>query len=170
MTSTHTTVPEVKGALFDTYLPAAVASLASTITVGTTTVELRKPQIYYGRPASPAVDRTYILIGPTAAGDSTPPVTFPNTSTRSRSEAYDVELFIFYSLGDVTSSAQRIATESGYAVFRAIADQIKNNPNLGGVIPAGGHALVTQVTDQEYDMAEGRGVGLICSVSVTGRI
>ena len=170
MTSTYTTVPEVKGYLYDTLLPAAVATLATSITVGTTTVELRKPEVKYGRIAGATAPDAYIIIGPTSGGDATAPASFPSTSTRWQSEDYAVQLLIWYRVGDTSDEAQRIATESGYAVYRAIAAQVAASRNLTGVIPSGGYCQFTQVTDNDFDMAEGRGVGLVCQLHVTGRI
>ena len=170
MTSTYTTVPEVKGYLFDTLLPAAVATLASTITVGTTTVALRPPDVFYGRIAGATAPDSYIIIGPTSGGDATAPASFPSTATRWQTEDYAVQLLIWYRVGDTSNEAQRIATESGYTVYRAIAAQVAASRNLGGVIPAGGHCQFTQITDNDFDMAEGRGIGLVCNLHVTGRI
>lgn len=170
MTVIYTSVPEVKAALVDTVLPAAIATLPTTVTVAGTVVNLRAPVINYGTPASPAVVTSYITVGPTEAGDAQTWVNVPTTAPRNKSELYGVQMFIWYSIGDTTDIAQRVATECGYTIYRAIAAQIAASANLGTVIPAGGYCWLSQVTDSEYDAAEGRGVGLTVTLRVSGRI
>jgi hypothetical protein len=169
MSYLHTTVPEVKAALYDTYIPAAIATLASTITVAGEVVDLRAPSLTYGAWAAQIPPPAWVMIGPTRSGNQTPVASFPNGAAANRAENYAVSIDIWYRVGDTSDLAQRIATESGYTVFRAIAAAVRADPSLGGILTAG-HALLTAASDTEYDLAEGRGIGIACDLTVTSRV
>jgi hypothetical protein len=172
MTATYTSAPEVKAYLQDTLLPAAVSALASTITVKGATVPLRRPDICYGKWAGANPPPAYIMIGPTTSGSDTPAAVFPaNSGVAWRDDTYSIQLLVWYSIGDSSALAQRVATESAYAMFRAIAAQIESNVSgFSAIVGGGGRALLSSVQDFEYDASEGRGCGLSLQLEVKARI
>lgn len=174
MTASYVSVPEVKAYLHDTLLPAAIASLSATITVAGQSVKLRKPDLVYGKWPGQAPPPSYLMIGPTSTGAELPAAVFPSGSGQPwHDEAYTIDLLVWYQVGDAGVYGQRIATESAYAVFRAIAAQVESattRTGLGAIIGNGGRVILRAVSDSEFDAAEGRACGLACSLDIKSRI
>jgi len=172
MASTYSTIPEVRSMLVDTIIPAAIASLPATISVAGTTIALRAPIVTYGSPSMMDPPNSIIVVGPTD-GEDTSWATFPDTpiaTNRTRDERYTLRVFIWYLIGDTHSNAQRVASEAAWTIFRAVQAQVHDNKNLKGVIAAPGYAFFSRAQDADYNVAEGRGCGLTCSLNVYARV
>lgn len=172
MASTYTTIPEVRAVLTDTIIPAAIATLPPTLTVSGVTFPLRAPIVTYGSPSMTDPPNSIIVVGP-SDGDDVNWATFPDTpiaTNRTRDERYTIRLFVWYLIGDTHNNAQRFASEAAWTIFRALQTQIHDNKNLNGVLAAPGYAFFSRAQDADYNVAEGRGCGLTCSLNVFARV
>ena len=172
MTSTYTTIPEVRAMLVDTIIPNAIASLPANLTVAGVTFPLRAPIVTYGSPSMTDPPNSIIVIGP-SDGEDTSWATFPDqpiSQGRSRDERYTLRVFIWYLIGDTHNNAQRFASEAAWTIFRAVQAQVHDNKNLNGVLAAPGYAFFSRAQDADYNVAEGRGCGLTCNLNVFARV
>lgn len=173
MSSTYTTIPEVRAILVDAIIPNAIASLPDTITVNGVTIPLRAPIVTYGSPSMTDPPNSIIVVGPTDGSDeswATLPDGPVSNIARTRDERYTLRLFIWYLIGDTHANAQRHASEAAWTIYRALQAQIHDNKNLNGTIQPPGYSFISRAQDADYNVAEGRGCGLTCSLNVFARI
>lgn len=146
----YATVPLVRAAMVDTILPAAVQLLPAQLTVLGTTFDLSDPQVYYGEPSDDTLPAAGIAVGD-SSGTTEDRVTVPDNSPtyRAHAETYDLSVVIWYEIGDTGANAQRYATEAAWAIYKAVAQQVRSQPNLGVLFPPG-TAFMRAVDDQDY--------------------
>ena len=166
----HTTVPEVRAKLVDSILPAAIAALPSSITVGSETIALVAPTVYYGPPNTDVPPNSTIVVGATDTDDQEVASLPDAPLNRTRNERYNVRLFIWYLIGDRHVDAQRIATEAAFTIYRAVADELRADQTLGGALSAPCSAIITRIEDRDFDVVEGRACGLGCTLSIFTRV
>jgi hypothetical protein len=165
----YTTIPDVRAALYDTIIPAAIASLPATITAGGNTINLQTPVLFYGLPNTPIPPNAWIgIVGSTS--ENIPIAVLPQGAPRFQDEEYDMVIRIWYHIGDTDTNAQRIATESAYAVYRAIVAQLRSNTGWTSALTAPYQAFISMIRDQEFNLAEGRALGLEITLHIKTRV
>ena len=165
----YTIVPDVRAALQDTILPAALASLPASITVAGTSVALRKPEIHYGTPATAQPPNSLIVIGPTNGDDQTF-ANLPDSASRSREERFAVTMMIWYLVGDTSPVAQRIATESSFTIYRTLQAYLRTGDPWRGILAAPYTVNLERVSDRDFSVAEGRGSMLDCDLAIFTKV
>ena len=165
----YTIVPDVRAALQDTILPAAIASLPTTITVAGSTVDLRKPQIHYGTPATGQPPNSLIVIGPTN-GDDQAFANLPDSASRSREERFSITMMLWYLVGDTSPVAQRIATESVFQIYRTLQGYLRTGNPWLGILSAPYTVNLERVADRDFSVAEGRGAMLDCDLAIFTKV
>ena len=165
----YTTIPDVRAALYDTILPAALATLPSTVTANGNTINLRIPVLYYGLPGTNNPPDAWIGIAGSTS-ESIPVAVLPQSAPRFQDEEYDMTIRVWYHIGDTDANAQRVATESAYAVYRAIVAQLRANTGWTNALTAPYQAFISSLRDQEFALAEGRAIGLEITLHVKTRV
>lgn len=155
--------------MFDTILPAAIAALPATVVVDGQTVELVKPDVYYGLPGTENPPRSWVGIAGSTQED-TPVAVFPVAMARPFDEQYALEHRIWYRVGDNDRDGQRIASTSAWTVFRAIVGQCRASTEWKTVLQAPFSALITSVTETEFALTEGRAVGITFNLTIKTRV
>lgn len=169
MTGLYTTVPDVRGHAYDDLLPTAIAGLPATIIVGGETVDLDKPQLFYGLPDTQNPPSSCVSIAGASAGD-VPVTVFPVSQLRPHDEEYTLEHLIWYRIGDLGDNAQRIATESAWTVYRAIFAAYRGSSAWSDILTSPFSALVTKVSEREFALAEGRAAGIAFDLTIRTRV
>jgi hypothetical protein len=165
----YTTIPDVRAALYDTILPAAIASLPATITTSGSTFPLRVPVLYYGLPGTNNPPDCWVgVVGSTS--ENIPIAVLPQGAPRFQDEEYDMVIRVWYHIGDTDPNAQRAATESAYAVYRAIVAQLRANTGWTNALTAPYQAFISSLKDQEFALAEGRALGLEITLHIKTRV
>jgi hypothetical protein len=165
----YTIIPDVRAALQDTILPAALANLPATITVAGNTVALRKPEIHYGTPATGQPPNSLVVIGP-SDGDDQQFANLPDNQTRSREERFSITMMIWYLIGDTSPAAQRVATESSFQIYRTIQGYLRTGNPWQGILSAPYTVNLERVSDRDFNVAEGRGSMLDCNLSIFTKV
>ena len=168
----YTYVPDVRAALYDTVIPAAIANLPDTITVAGSDMDLISPDLFYALPPKDTLPKSLIAVGFTGGGDDQVPVSWGDSpaQARTRDERFTVPLMIWYLTGSSDALAARRAAEASWAIYRAVAAEIRTDPMLAGAFPTPGHAHIAAVHDTDYLLAEGRASKLLVDVAVFTKV
>jgi hypothetical protein len=164
-----TAIPEVRAALVDTVLPAAVALLPSTITVAGRSWPLHAPQVWYGDPPESARPQSLIIVGP--AGDLAQEYDGLQDRTGSRRETFGLLVRIWYAIGDQSQTAQRVAVESSWAIYRACQEAVREtDPDPFAFLREARRSLFTNVIDRDFYTDNGRASQLDLTFEVESRV
>ncbi len=169
-TGLYTAVPDVRAALFDTILPAAVATIPASLTVAGTAFPITKPAVYYGDPPGSSAPNSAILVGESTGMDDETNIFPDRVSGKTRDERFSIGIRFWYLIGNSDLAAQRVATESVWAMYRALQGQLRADVTLGGVLNSPGYAVMKHVGDRDIRAIEGTAARLDASLYVFTRV
>lgn len=162
-----TAIPEVRAALVDTVLPAAVALLPSTITVAGRSYPLNPPAVWYGDPTGEP--QSFIVVGP--AGDLAQDYDGLQDRTGSRRETFGLVVSIWYAVGNNGPDGQRYATEAAWTIYRAVQEAVRDaDPDPFAFLRESRRHLFTNVVDRDVTTEGGRAAQLNLTFEVESRV